>query len=343
MDAAAPSTLSGQSQPVAGRVEHGPPADRDSLVSVLIPAYNAARWIAEAIGSAVVQTHERVEIIVADNASSDETVEIARSFSDPRLRVHSSPANLGLVGNHNLLARLSNGQYLKYLHADDCLSPECVEQLLGVAARDPGVGLVFAPRRIIATGPGAESWIAEFGRTHEHFTGLDTVNDGRVLMWQLLDAGFENWIGEPSSVLISRHALQTLGLFNPRMRQMSDLELWLRIALRFRLGFLDRSVSEYRHHALSASAVSSSTGDDWLDPLWLAESLLVANGGGPDHARLAALRDKRLLQAVKNQSIRLAHGRFDAQLVGYLRYRLRRRAGEGRLTMHPALDERPGW
>ena len=327
-------------EPVERREARRASADTVPLVSILIPAYNAAGWIAEAIGSAVAQTHERVEIIVADNASSDETVEIARSFPDPRLQVHASEANLGLVGNHNLLARLSGGRYLKYLHADDRLAPECVEHLLGVAAVDPAIGLVFAPRRIVATGPGADAWIAEFGRPHEHFTGLDTINEGRVLMWQLLDAGFENWIGEPSSVLVSRSALQTVGLFNPRMRQMSDLELWLRIALRFRLGFLDRSVSDYRHHALSASAESASTGDDWLDPLWLAESLLVASAGGPDEARLAALRRRRFLQAFKNQALRLAHGRPDAQLVDYVGYRLRGGAREGRSTMHPALDER---
>jgi glycosyltransferase involved in cell wall biosynthesis len=305
------------------------------LVSILVPAYNAGTWIAEAIESATRQTYEHVEIIVADNASTDETVEIARACADPRLRIHESPVNTGLVGNHNLLARISRGRYLKFLHADDRLYPDCVESMVSLATTNADVGLVFAPREILATGPDADSWIAEFGRPHEHFGGLEPVNDGRTLMWQLLDAGFDNWIGEPSAVLVSRRALEAVGLFNPRLRQISDLELWLRIALRFRLGFLDRTLCAYRHHDRSASAESAATNDDWLDPVWLAESLLVANRGGPEHRRLASLRNRRLLQALKNQALRGAHGRFDMGLIDYCRYRARRE--HGRSTLHPPL------
>ena len=66
------STSSGRSEPVEPGREHV--VEEFPLVSILIPAYNAARWIAEAIGSATDQTNERIEILVADNASSDETV-----------------------------------------------------------------------------------------------------------------------------------------------------------------------------------------------------------------------------------------------------------------------------
>lgn len=308
------------------------------LVSILIPAYNAQAWIAQAIESALDQTYGNLEIVVGDNASTDETVEAARSFADPRIRVHESPVNLGLVGNHNLLASVSNGTYLKYLHADDALFPDCVAGLVEVAAGDDAVGIVFAPRRVVATGADADTWIAEFGRPHERFRGLQQVNDGRTLAWQLLDAGFENWIGEPSSVLVTRRALGTVGLFNPRLKQISDLELWLRIALRFRVGFVDRPLSSYRHHDLSESAASAVTGEDWLEPLWLAESLAVAGSGGPDEHRLAALRNRRLTQAFKNQAIRLRHGHLDDDLIGYLGYRLRHRAAQdARLVLHPAL------
>ena len=208
--------------------------------------------------------------------------------------------------------------------------------MVGLAANDASVGLVFAPREILATGPDAAAWIAEFGRPHEHFDGLQPINEGRALMWQILDAGFENWIGEPSSVLISRAALESVGLFNPRLKQLSDLELWIRISLRFRVGFLECTLSAYRHHDLSASAESTATGDDWLEPLWLAESHVVANRNGPQQARLASLRNRRLLQALKTQLIRLAHGHLDADLVDYYRYRLR--PENGSRTMHPTLD-----
>lgn len=309
------------------------------LVSVLIPAFNAAAWIAEAIDSACAQSYEHLEILVGDNASTDETLAIARSSADPRLRVLEWPHNVGLVANHNLLAQASRGRYLKFLHADDVLYPDCVQRMVELASRDMSIGLVFTPRDVIATGPGAAAWIDEFGRPHEHFTALGPVNEGRVLLWELLDAGFDNWIGEPSATLVTRDALRDVGLFNPRLRQISDLELWLRIALRYRLGFIDRALSAYRHHELSASAASAATGDDWLDPLWLAESLLVANGTGSEQRRLRAHRNRRLLQALKNQSLGLAQGQLQGGLHAYCRYRLRngRTRGSERSTMHPAL------
>ena len=306
------------------------------LVSILIPARNAAPWIAEAIESAIHQTYGRIEILVADNASTDETVEIALSFSDPRIRVLQSHTNLGMAGNHNRLARLSGGRYLKYLHADDFLFPSCVESMVSLAMTDARLGLVFAPRQIVSAGSDDAPWIAQFESLHEHFHDLQPANDGRTLAWQVLDAGFGNWIGEPSSVLISRRALTSVGLFNPRLTGLMDIELWVRIALHFDVGFVERPLSSFRLHDQSMGAVTKITSADWLDPLWLAESHVVANRDDPERGRLVHLRNRRLLQALKNQLNRFANGQFDSNLVDYFRYRLRR--GAGSPTMHPELD-----
>src|SRR5438876_11482302 len=96
------------------------------LVSICVPAYNAERWLADALESAMRQTYSEFELVVADNSSTDRTVEIARSFDDPRVRVETATTWVSAVANHNRAIRLSRGAFVKFLHADDLLLPRCV-------------------------------------------------------------------------------------------------------------------------------------------------------------------------------------------------------------------------
>lgn len=96
------------------------------LVSILIPAYNAADWITETIESAVGQTWVRKEIIVVDDGSKDRTVEVARRFASKQVLVVSK-ANEGAAATRNHALRLSQGDYIQYLDADDLLAPDKIE------------------------------------------------------------------------------------------------------------------------------------------------------------------------------------------------------------------------
>jgi hypothetical protein len=101
---------------------------------------------------------------------------------------------------------------------------------------------------------------------------LEGINDGRDVFHQLLAVGFdENWIGEPSAVLLRRSTLERVALFNERLFQIADLELWARIAYDHRLGFIDRVLSVYRHHELSGTAENARIRRDWFDKVWLFE------------------------------------------------------------------------
>ena len=115
-----------------------PSAQRVSLVSVLIPAYNAARWIRETLLSVLAQTWPRLEIIVVDDGSQDETVAIAREFEDARVRVISQP-NAGPAVARNRAFRDSSGSYIQFLDADDLISPNKIETSVKLleSIRDP--------------------------------------------------------------------------------------------------------------------------------------------------------------------------------------------------------------
>ena len=100
------------------------------LVSILIPAYNAEGWIAQAIQSAIAQTWQEKEIIVVDDGSKDRTGEVARRFASKRVAVVSTE-NQGLSAAVNHAYRLSQGDYIQELDADDVLAPHKIERQLG--------------------------------------------------------------------------------------------------------------------------------------------------------------------------------------------------------------------
>jgi glycosyltransferase involved in cell wall biosynthesis len=99
------------------------------LVSILIPAYNAERWIKETIGSSLGQTWPNKEIIVVDDGSTDETLRIARQFESTGVRVVTQP-NQGAAVARNTAFSLAQGDYIQWLDADDVLHPHKVERQL---------------------------------------------------------------------------------------------------------------------------------------------------------------------------------------------------------------------
>ena len=101
------------------------------LVSILIPAYNAAEWIAESLRSAMEQTWPRKEIIVVDDGSRDRTAEVARRFASNEVAVVSIE-NQGAAAARNHALQLAQGDYIQWLDADDLLAPDKIERQRGI-------------------------------------------------------------------------------------------------------------------------------------------------------------------------------------------------------------------
>jgi glycosyltransferase involved in cell wall biosynthesis len=314
----------------------------EPLVSVCLPTYNAERWIAFAVESVLAQTHEHFELVVSDGASVDRTAEIIRSYGDPRIRLDVAPAKLGAVVNYNRSIQPSRGEYVKFLHADDVLDPSCLEEMVGLAREDPGIGLVFARRTVALEDPANPTdlhWTEQHANPHTQFSGLGRINDGMGLFRQILDAGLEkNWVGEPSSVLMTRKCLVEIGLFNPRLRQVMDLELWLRAMLRYRIAFVDAALSTYLHHGESITGENARLGHDWLDRVWLLEGLLREPLPDAERRQLTQLRASARHNALRAQGGRILRRRFSAELVDYTRYLVKRRFGRP-VALHPSLAE----
>lgn len=124
---------------------------RKISVSVGVPVRNGARFLAETLDSLLAQSYADFELLVSDNASTDETPEIGRAYAarDPRVRYLRSDVDLGLAGNYNRLFQEAQGKYFKWAAADDLHEPDYLKRCVEVLERDPSVVLAYGKSRFI--------------------------------------------------------------------------------------------------------------------------------------------------------------------------------------------------
>jgi glycosyltransferase involved in cell wall biosynthesis len=126
-----------------------PPTASQPLVSVVLPTYNRPDYLREALESALHQTYDHLEILVADDASADATREVVSQFSDKRLQYRRNAANLGQGRNIIGTCRAARGTYVAMLHDDDHWEPEFLATLVPQLERNPGAVLAFCDLTII--------------------------------------------------------------------------------------------------------------------------------------------------------------------------------------------------
>jgi len=201
---------------------------RFPLVSVLIPCYNAEKWIRESIQSALDQSYPNKEVIVADDGSTDGSAGVIRSFGD-RIRFHLS-SHAGGNATRNALTQLARGGWLQYLDADDYLLPRKIEsQMASVQQVDPAV--VYSP-------------VIRFDQTANQLDELGKLEDDEYLAlirWGGINTG---------GLLLRRDAVLDVGGWNPGQKCCQEHELLLRLRLaenRFHLQ--DEALAVYRIHS----------------------------------------------------------------------------------------------
>lgn len=115
------------------------------LVSVGMPVYNGERYVEAAIHSNLEQTYPHFELLISDNASTDATEEICRSFADAdeRVKYSRNPVNIGAAANYNKLVAASHGKYFRWSNADDLISPHLLERTLPVLESSPDVVIAY--------------------------------------------------------------------------------------------------------------------------------------------------------------------------------------------------------
>jgi glycosyltransferase involved in cell wall biosynthesis len=122
-----------------------------TLVSLGLPVYNGERYLETALKALLAQSHEDIELVISDNASTDGTEELCRSFAsaDSRIVYYRQEVNRGAAWNHNFVVRASHGEYFRWCSYDDIVAPELVADCLEVLESDPRAVLSFPGTYVI--------------------------------------------------------------------------------------------------------------------------------------------------------------------------------------------------
>jgi glycosyltransferase involved in cell wall biosynthesis len=187
-------------------------------VSVVIPAYNVARFVAEAIRSALAQRAVSLEVIVVDDGSTDRTRAVLEGFAaNPRVSLIFQD-NLGPSGSRNTALAAARGTYVGFLDADDLWEPSKAEKHVALMESAPGLDVSY-------------SWWRTIDEASRETGRLNTVPPDRV-RGGLTFRGLviENFTGTASTLFCRRKALERVGGFEPSLRSNVDLDLLLRLA-----------------------------------------------------------------------------------------------------------------
>lgn len=189
------------------------------LVSILIPAYNAERWIAGSIKSAMAQTWPRKEIIIVDDGSSDQTLAVARRFAAKDVTVVTRE-NQGAAAARNHAFSLSRGDYIQWLDADDLLAPDKVARQVEAANRCGSRRTLFSS---------AWGWFA-YRTDRAQFLPTSLWCDLSPAEWLLRKMG-ENLHMQTATWLVSRELTEAAGPWDVRMFVDDDGEYFCRVIL----------------------------------------------------------------------------------------------------------------
>jgi len=120
-------------------------------VSIVLPVFNGDTYLKDALDSILAQTFADFEVVISDNASTDNTSEICQAYArkDNRIRYFNNKKNLGAAKNYNNVFRLSSGEYFKWMAHDDVIEPEFLEKCVHVLDRDPSIVLCSSRVKII--------------------------------------------------------------------------------------------------------------------------------------------------------------------------------------------------
>jgi len=208
-------------------------------ISVIIPTYNRAHMVKEAIDSVLCQTFHDFELIIVDNFSSDDTESMVSSYHDKRIRYFKNQ-NKGLVSvNRNFGIEKSNGDYIAFLDDDDLWLPEKLEKQVELMDSNKELGLVYSDCNIIDDAGSLQD------KTYFSYRIPVRGADLKGLLK-------ENTIAMLTT-MVRKEALDKVGGFNTKYIIAQDYDLWLRIAEQYPIDFINEPLAKYRLHRGGAS------------------------------------------------------------------------------------------
>ena len=201
------------------------------MISILIPCYNAEKWIEQAITSALNQTYDNIEVIVVDDGSTDRSLEIIKSFGE---QINwSTNENRGGNFTRNRLLELSKGSWLQYLDADDYLLPNKIAQQVKFLSQNPDTDVVYSPSII-------QHHYSQSDQINKEILPIPQPHDPWILLarWYLPQTGSPLW---------RKQAIIDVGGWKENQPCCQEHELYLRLLQAGKkFNYFDHAASVYR-------------------------------------------------------------------------------------------------
>jgi hypothetical protein len=232
-------------------------AHQQPRVSVLIPTYNYARFLPEAIESVLAQDFRDFELLIVDDCSEDDTAGVVRPFCARDARVHFSvnASNLGLGNNWNHCLEQSRGEYIKFLFGDDKLChPQALGKMIALLERHPSATLAASARVILDE----KSKVVDVWRPLP-----EGCHNGRTIITACLMENGKNLVGEPSAVLFRKSDARRG--FDAGYRQMLDVEMWFHLLGKGDLAYTREPLCAFRCHPLQQTVRNTDSGVAWKE------------------------------------------------------------------------------
>lgn len=208
-------------------------------VAVILLSYNHAKYLRASIDSALEQTYSDFELIIWDDASSDESWNIIQSYHDPRIHTFRNEINKMGILNKVLSSYTNLGDYIAIHHSDDVWEPEKLEKQVACLDSNPEIGAVFSNALIIG-----ENGEPLKDKSHPYYSVFDQPNRNRY-EWLNFFFYHGNVLCHPS-VLIRKDCFLECGLYRNGLIQLPDFDMWVRLCLKYEIHILNEKLIRFR-------------------------------------------------------------------------------------------------
>ncbi|PSR52056.1 hypothetical protein AHMF7605_00240 [Adhaeribacter arboris] len=227
------------------------------LVTVCIPVYNGEKYLRECLLTVLNQTYKAIEIVVVDDGSTDNSVNIINEFQeiDTRIKLFINEQNLGLVKNWQKCIELAKGEWIKFIFQDDFLSSDCIEKMLHACIINE-VPICICSRDFIIEDSASvflkDFFVSNVIKLETYYPTPRKLIPSDICIIAKHNL-LVNFIGEPIVLLFKKCCIEQFGNYNLDLVQLVDYEFALRICLNSESFFLPEHLVHFRVHSNSAS------------------------------------------------------------------------------------------
>ena len=255
------------------------------FITIAIPTYNRAQLVKTCVISALAQSYDHFEVLVSDNASTDETQEILAQFHDPRLRVLRHDANIGLLPNWNACLSHARGEYVVLVSDDDTVSPWLLERCAAMTANYPQLPIVVALSNLHS----ASLARIRAARTCRYLgTG---IHDGTDILLAYLRYDID--VVATCSMMLRTETVRAVGGFPLHLPHSADVGAWARLLFIGKAGFVNEACATWFSHGASETARLGA--ERRLRDLWMMVDLI--SDQADRHTRDPSLRRRIQVEA----------------------------------------------